>query len=153
YCEGHGYTVVAEYKDKDVSGERADNRPGLQKANAAACERKAVLCVYSLSRLARCTKDAIDLAERLSAARPRGNSRKRQHPLADGPVHLHAILGARSTGARADRRTDLDCDAQASGEGPPHDPAGPLPLRLAARSVRSGPVGRGRRGTNRHRSD
>jgi DNA invertase Pin-like site-specific DNA recombinase len=48
--------------------ERADNRPGLQKAIAAACERKAVLCVYSLSRLARCTKDAIDLAERLSAA-------------------------------------------------------------------------------------
>jgi DNA invertase Pin-like site-specific DNA recombinase len=68
YCEGHGYTVVAQYDDKDLSGERADNRPGLQKAITAACERKAVLCVYSLSRLARCTKDAIDLAERLSAA-------------------------------------------------------------------------------------
>ena len=68
YCEGHGYTITAEYHDKDVSGERADNRPGLQKAIARACERKAVLCVYSLSRLARCTKDAIDLAERLSAA-------------------------------------------------------------------------------------
>jgi DNA invertase Pin-like site-specific DNA recombinase len=51
-----------------LSGGRADNRPGLQKAIAAACERKAVLVVYSLSRLARCTKDAIDLAERLSAA-------------------------------------------------------------------------------------
>jgi DNA invertase Pin-like site-specific DNA recombinase len=63
-----GYAVVAQYHDKDVSGERADNRPGLQKAIAKACERKAVLCVYSLSRLARCTKDAIDLAERLSAA-------------------------------------------------------------------------------------
>jgi site-specific DNA recombinase len=68
YCEGHGYTVVADFNDKDLSGERADNRPGLQKAIARACERKAVLCVYSLSRLARCTKDAIDLAERLSAA-------------------------------------------------------------------------------------
>jgi len=68
YCEGHGYTVVAQHHDKDVSGERADNRPGLQKAIAAACDRQAVLCVYSLSRLARCTKDAIDLAERLSAA-------------------------------------------------------------------------------------
>jgi DNA invertase Pin-like site-specific DNA recombinase len=68
YCEGHGYTVVAQHHDKDVSGERADNRPGLQKAITAACDRKAVLCVYSLSRLARCTKDAIDLAERLSAA-------------------------------------------------------------------------------------
>jgi DNA invertase Pin-like site-specific DNA recombinase len=51
YCEGHGYTVVAQYHDKDLSGERADNRPGLQKAVTAACERKAVLCVYSLSRL------------------------------------------------------------------------------------------------------
>ena len=68
YSEGHDYTVIAEYEDKDLSGERADNRPGLQKAITAACDRKAVLCVYSLSRLARCTKDAIDLAERLSAA-------------------------------------------------------------------------------------
>jgi DNA invertase Pin-like site-specific DNA recombinase len=51
YCEGHGYTVVAQHHDKDVSGERADNRPGLQKAITAACDRKAVLCVYSLSRL------------------------------------------------------------------------------------------------------
>jgi site-specific DNA recombinase len=68
YCEGHGYTVVAQHHDKDLSGERADNRPGLQKTITAACDRKAVLRVYSLSRLARCTKDAIDLSERLSAA-------------------------------------------------------------------------------------
>ncbi len=68
YCRGHGYEVLAEYHDKDLSGGRADNRPGLQRAIAAACRRKAVLCVYSLSRLARCTRDAIDLAERLNAA-------------------------------------------------------------------------------------
>jgi DNA invertase Pin-like site-specific DNA recombinase len=68
YSEGHGYTVVAEYKDKDLSGARADNRPGLQNAITAACKRKAVLVVYSLSRLARCTRDAIDLAASLSAA-------------------------------------------------------------------------------------
>src|SRR5439155_11177842 len=68
YSAGHGYTVIAEHHDKDLSGGRADNRPGLQRAIAAACARKAVLCVYALSRLARCTKDAIDLAERLSAA-------------------------------------------------------------------------------------
>jgi len=54
--------------DKDLSGGRADNRPGLQKAIAAACKRQAVLVVYSLSRFARCTKDAIDLTERLNAA-------------------------------------------------------------------------------------
>jgi DNA invertase Pin-like site-specific DNA recombinase len=60
--------VLAAYSDKDLSGGRADNRPGLQEAIATACQRKAVLCVYSLSRLARCTKDAIELAERLNAA-------------------------------------------------------------------------------------
>jgi DNA invertase Pin-like site-specific DNA recombinase len=68
YCRGHGYDVVAQYHDKDLSGSRADNRPGLQRAIATACKQKAVLCVYSLSRLARCTRDAIDLAERLNAA-------------------------------------------------------------------------------------
>jgi DNA invertase Pin-like site-specific DNA recombinase len=68
YAAGHGYTVVAEHADKDLSGGRADNRPGLQKAIAEACQRKAVLVVYSLSRLARNTRDAIDLAERLNAA-------------------------------------------------------------------------------------
>jgi DNA invertase Pin-like site-specific DNA recombinase len=68
YCAGHGYTVLSAHEDKDLSGGRADNRPGLQQAIATACARKAVLVVYSLSRLARCTRDAIDLAERLSAA-------------------------------------------------------------------------------------
>jgi DNA invertase Pin-like site-specific DNA recombinase len=33
---------------------------------AAACERKAALIVYSLSRLARSTKDAIAISERLA---------------------------------------------------------------------------------------
>jgi len=30
YSEGRGYTVIAEHKDEDLSGARADNRPGLQ---------------------------------------------------------------------------------------------------------------------------
>jgi site-specific DNA recombinase len=68
YAAGHGYRVVGEHGDKDLSGGRADNRPGLQMAIAEACRCKAVLVVYSLSRLARNTKDAIDLAERLNAA-------------------------------------------------------------------------------------
>jgi site-specific DNA recombinase len=68
YCLGHSYNVVEEFSDKDLSGSRADNRPGLQRAIAAACRQSAVLCVYSLSRLARCTRDAIDLAERLNIA-------------------------------------------------------------------------------------
>ena len=68
YCARLGYNVVAIHSDKDLSGGRADNRPGLQNAIGEACRREAVLVVYSLSRLARNTRDAIDLAERLNAA-------------------------------------------------------------------------------------
>jgi len=68
YCAGHGYHVIAELFDKDLSGGRADNRPGLQDAIALACRRKAVLCVTALSRFARNTRDAIDLTERLNGA-------------------------------------------------------------------------------------
>src|SRR5262245_18297050 len=68
YSEGHGYTAVAEHAVKDLSGGRADDRPGLQSTVGEACRRNAVLVVYSLSRLARNTGDAIDLAERLNAA-------------------------------------------------------------------------------------
>ena len=48
-----------------MSGGRADNRPELQKAIAAACRLRGVLVVYSLSRLARSVKDTIAIAERL----------------------------------------------------------------------------------------
>ena len=52
--------------DAGISGKRADNRPGLQDALAAICERRrGALVVFSLSRLARSTKDAIAIAERL----------------------------------------------------------------------------------------
>ena len=42
-----------------------ENRKGLQDALKLACQRKAALVVYSLSRLARSTRDAIDISERL----------------------------------------------------------------------------------------
>ena len=32
YCAKQGYTVVREFSDKNMSGGRADNRPGLQAA-------------------------------------------------------------------------------------------------------------------------
>ena len=65
YCAGHGYRVAAAFHDKDLSGGRADNRPGLQDAIAAARSKKAVLVVYSLDRLARNTRDAIDILDQL----------------------------------------------------------------------------------------
>ena len=63
YCKAHGYDVIAETDDEDRDG--ADNRPGLQAAIALACKRKAVLVVYRLDRLARSTREALDVLGRL----------------------------------------------------------------------------------------
>lgn len=51
-----------------LSGGRADNRPGLQAAIEQACATRSVLIVYSLSRLARSTKDTIAIGEKLDKA-------------------------------------------------------------------------------------
>lgn len=61
----HGYEIAAVYSDPGISGKRADNRPGLQKALTAVCEAKGALVVYSLSRLARSVPDAYAIAGRL----------------------------------------------------------------------------------------
>jgi site-specific DNA recombinase len=68
YAKLHGYKVLGEFHDKQKSGARADNRPGLQKAINFACRHKAILVVAKLDRLARCTADALDISERLRAA-------------------------------------------------------------------------------------
>ncbi len=57
-------TEVSIFVDAGLSGQRAANRPGLQAA-LAAVRRGDALVVYSLSRLARSTKDTLELAERL----------------------------------------------------------------------------------------
>ncbi len=64
----NGYELIGIHTDAGLSGGRAENRPGLQAAMNAACEHKAALVVYSLSRLARSTKDAIAISERLDKA-------------------------------------------------------------------------------------
>ena len=58
------YDLVAVYVDV-ISGKRADNRPELQRALAHVSECRGALIVYSLSRLARSTKDTIVIAEQL----------------------------------------------------------------------------------------
>ncbi len=69
WCEANGYELIGVYVDAGISGKRADNRAGLQDALQAVCgTRGAALVVYSLSRLARSTKDAIAIAERLDKA-------------------------------------------------------------------------------------
>ncbi len=59
------YDLGEVYVDAGISGSRADNRPGLQAALKDACGDGSALVVYSLSRLARSTKDALHIAEKL----------------------------------------------------------------------------------------
>jgi len=66
WCEANGYVLIGVQVDAGLSGCRADNRPALQAALSDACKQKAALIVYSLSRLARSTKDAIAISERLA---------------------------------------------------------------------------------------
>lgn len=68
WCLANGYDLADVHVDAGVSGKRADNRPALQTALEDACDRGAVLVVYSLSRLARSTKDTLAIAERLDKA-------------------------------------------------------------------------------------
>ncbi|MCH8851463.1 MAG: recombinase family protein [Planctomycetes bacterium] len=68
WAQANDYELLELFVDAGLSGSRADNRPGLQRAVNTACKRKAALVVYSLSRLARSTRDALMLAERLNKA-------------------------------------------------------------------------------------
>lgn len=66
WCEANGYALLGLHIDAGLSGSRSDNRPALQAALNEACRSKAALVVYSLSRLARSTKDAIAISEQLA---------------------------------------------------------------------------------------
>ncbi len=65
WCVANGYSLAEVFTDAGLSGGRSDNRPGLQSALDAVCKARGVLVVYSLSRLARSTKDTIFIGERL----------------------------------------------------------------------------------------
>ena len=71
WSDANGYELTEIFTDAGISGKRADNRPGLQDALNVACKVRSsgtAMVVYSLSRLARSTKDAIAIAERLDKA-------------------------------------------------------------------------------------
>ena len=61
----NGYEIVSIHVDAGLSGKRADNRPALQEA-LSRCAKGSALVVYSLSRLARSTKDTLEIADRLA---------------------------------------------------------------------------------------
>lgn len=58
--------LISLHADEGISGFRVANRPGLQAAVDEACREKAALVVYSLSRLARNTREALELSDRLA---------------------------------------------------------------------------------------
>lgn len=69
WAESNGYSVGEVHFDAGISGKKMSNRPGLNAALKESCaSRGNVLVVYSLSRLARSTKDAIEIGERLAKA-------------------------------------------------------------------------------------
>ncbi|MBL8819693.1 MAG: recombinase family protein [Planctomyces sp.] len=68
WCTANDAQLTGVFVDAGVSGKRADNRPELQNALTAVTKIKGILVVYSLSRLARSTKDTITISERLDRA-------------------------------------------------------------------------------------
>lgn len=67
WAQGNGYELAGIHVDAGISGSKSD-RPGLQAAIAQACKERAALVVYSLSRLARSTKDTLTISEKLEKA-------------------------------------------------------------------------------------
>jgi site-specific DNA recombinase len=68
WCLANDVELGSVFIDAGLSGKRADNRPQLQAALDEVCRTGGVLIVYSLSRLARSTKDTIAISERLDRA-------------------------------------------------------------------------------------
>ena len=64
WADDHGYELEGIVEDAGISGKAMKNRPGLQQV-LARVRRGGVVVVYSLSRLARSTKDTIQIAEDL----------------------------------------------------------------------------------------
>lgn len=68
WAELHDADLLEICADEGISGKTLAGRPGAQRAIALACEHKAVLVVFSLSRLSRSTADTISISERLRVA-------------------------------------------------------------------------------------
>ena len=65
WCKANGYELVKVYVDAGISGKRMDTRKELLAA-LASLKKGMALVSYSLSRLARSTKDALAIGEQIS---------------------------------------------------------------------------------------
>lgn len=64
WADDHGYLLEGIVEDAGISGKAMKNRPGLQQV-LARVRRGSAVVVYSLSRLARSTRDTIEIADDL----------------------------------------------------------------------------------------
>jgi site-specific DNA recombinase len=64
FCAAKGWDIVKRFRDIGITG-RTKERPGLQSALKYACRHKAVVVVYSLSRLTRSAAHAESICQRI----------------------------------------------------------------------------------------
>jgi site-specific DNA recombinase len=67
FCAAKEWQLVKRFRDIGISGRTAE-RPGLERALKYACKHKAVVVVYSLSRLSRSAGDAENICRRIADA-------------------------------------------------------------------------------------
>jgi site-specific DNA recombinase len=68
WAAANGHELLAIEVDAGLSGGKASNRPALQRALTLACQERAVLVAYNLSRFARSVPDALAILKRLKGA-------------------------------------------------------------------------------------
>lgn len=68
WAKSQGQTIDGVYRDENKSGGTTEGRDALESALASVCESRGTLCCYSLSRLSRSVRDALEISERLSRA-------------------------------------------------------------------------------------
>lgn len=68
WAELNDYEILGIHEDAGFSGSKMSQRPGLHEAIVSACKNKGALVVYSLSRLARSTRDTLSISEQLAKA-------------------------------------------------------------------------------------
>lgn len=70
WCHLHDHTLLDSdiYSDEGISGKSTVNRAALNKVLDCVCSERGILVFYSLSRLARSTRDAIEISDRMGRA-------------------------------------------------------------------------------------
>lgn len=129
YCELNGLTLAHIYADEGLSGKRADNRPALQEVLRLLHAGKAdALVVYKLDRLARCTIDALEIAQSLdkSGASLHSLTEKLDTGSAMGRFFftLVASLAEMERGIIAERTSAAHAHKRSKGEATGHAPFG-----------------------------